>query len=225
MSYWLWFQGVWWQAGLQWNGFCSFLVHVSASSKRISDLPWSYHSPEVFWKFEYISNSWNSTFLNLFSLSLSLPQMQIIGYRGVVIGKRLERRSKRPSTTAFWYKWIDYFKVWKLFLSLLLENTSVNSITLIPKQRESLPLLGHDCAPSSWNRASTGPNGCGPWQSSHTQAPSFRPGLDTWATGIPTQTVWAQFQSLCGPDLFVVLVFEADGKVHLCSPKPSDAKG
>lgn len=124
---------------------------------------------------------WNSTFLNLFSLSL--PQIQIIGYRGVVIGKRLERGWKRPSTTAFWYKWIDYFKVWKLFLSLLLENTSVSSITLIPKQRESLPLLGHDCAPSSWNRASTGPNGCGPLQSSHAWAPSFRPGfrfLDNW---------------------------------------------
>lgn len=100
-----WFQGVWWEAGLQWNGFCSFswfmFKHLLRGSQICHVAITAQNSSE---NLRIRPMGWNSTFLNLFSLSL--PPIQITGYRGVVIGKRLERGSKRPYTTASGYKWI-----------------------------------------------------------------------------------------------------------------------
>lgn len=105
-----------------------------------------------------------------------------------------------------------------LFLSLLLENTSVSSTTLIPKQRESLPLPGHDRAPSSWNKASTGPNGCGPLQHAHARAPSFRPGFRFLGNWNPHADCSAPISRVCVGLTCLLFLFMRQMAKFICAP-------
>lgn len=138
-----------------------------------------------------------STFLNLFSLSL--PQIQIVGYRGVVTGKRLEGGSKDPMPLpSDMNEWviIDYFRVWKLLLSLLLENTSVSSTTLSLNSGSLCPSLAMIVPLLHEIKHLQDQMDAAPYRV-HTPRPlSSDQALDSWATGIPTRLSWAQFQSL-----------------------------